>query len=447
MSSSRPVVAIVGRPNVGKSTLMNRIVGRREAIVEERPGVTRDRKTVEASWRGTTFDLVDTGGWMSGGSELDQKVSRQSEAALREADVVLFVVDAMVGVTDEDEAVADLVRRLSQPVLLVANKVDDSRHEAAIWDLMALGLGEPMPISAIHGRGTGDLLDEVVDRLPDAAAPDEADDEAPGDVDEDAYEGPAAVFSVALVGRPNVGKSTLFNRLIGEDRAVVHDMPGTTRDAIDTVVETDHGPLQFIDTAGMRRKSRIDEGTEYFSMVRALQAVDRADSALLVIDATEGITHQDQRLAERIDAAGCPIVVVLNKWELLDAEARADVLHQLGRKLYFLGEAAVLKTSAMSGRGVHKILPALGAAIEAYRRRVPTRRVNDVLRAAQQAQPGPHGVRVLYATQGATDPPTFTLFANKEVPPHYLRYLERKLREEFDLQQTPVKMRVRRRDE
>jgi GTP-binding protein len=251
------------------------------------------------------------------------------------------------------------------------------------------------------------------------------------------------MFSVALVGRPNVGKSTLFNRLIGEDRSVVHDMPGTTRDSIDTVIDTEHGPVRFIDTAGMRRKSRVDEGTEYFSMVRALQSVDSADAALLVIDATEGITHQDQRLAERIDAAGCPVVVLLNKWETLDPEARQQVLYQVGRMLYFIGDAAVLRISALTGRGVHKLLPALEDAITAYHRRVPTRRVNDIIRAAQQAQPGPHGVRVLYATQGATDPPTFTLFVNKTVPAHYMRYLERRLREEFDLGSTPVKLRVR----
>jgi GTP-binding protein len=321
-------------------------------------------------------------------------------------------------------------------VHLVANKVDDVSHEALVWELMGLGLGEPFPISALHGRGTGDLLDVVVAELPE---PEDEDEGADGEDD--------GIVSVALVGRPNVGKSTLFNRLIGEDRAVVHDMPGTTRDSLDTVVETETGPLRFVDTAGMRRRSRIDEGTEYFSMVRALQSVDQADVALLVIDATEGITHQDQRLAERIDAAGSPIVVLLNKWELLDADARADVVYQMGQKLSFLGEAAVLKISALTGRGVHRLVPALSEALEAYHTRVPTRRVNEVIRRAQQAQPGPHGVRVLYATQGAADPPTFTLFSNKDVPPHYLRYLERMLREEFDLGQTAVKMRVRRRTE
>ena len=441
-----PVVAIVGRPNVGKSTLMNRILGRREAIVQEKPGVTRDRKAIEAEWGGRDFMLVDTGGWMPGGSELDKKVSRQSERAIADADVVLFVVDSTVGVTDDDAEVARMLTRLDTPVLLVANKVDDQRHEGAAWELLALGLGEPSAISALHGRATGDLLDQVVALLPDAPERAEDHDGDSGPVG-DAEAGAHTLFSVALIGRPNVGKSTLFNRLIGEDRSVVHDMPGTTRDSVDTIVDTEHGPVKFIDTAGMRRKSRIDDGTEYFSMVRALQSVDSADTALLVIDATEGVTHQDQRLAERIDAAGCPVVVVLNKWELLDEDGRTALLYQMGQRLHFLGESAVLRVSALSGRGVHRLLPALESAIEAYHRRVPTRKVNEVIRKAQQSQPGPHGVRVLYATQGATDPPTFTLFANKTVPPHYLRYLERMLREEFDLGATPIKMRVRKRSD
>ena len=437
--SRLPLVAIVGRPNVGKSTLLNRVVGRRDAIVEEKPGVTRDRKEVEAEWSGRSFRLVDTGGWLSGGSELDQKVSRQSEQAIAEADLVVFMVDGSVGITDDDAGAAELVQRADVPALLVVNKIDDVAHEHAVWEFMRLGLGDPVGVSALHGRGAGDVLDAIVERLPE---PDDED----GDPDEaGAGGGDGQGFSVALVGRPNVGKSTLFNRLIGEERAVVHDMPGTTRDSVDTRVETEFGEITFIDTAGMRRKSRIDEGTEYFSMVRALQSVDHAELALLVIDATEGITHQDQRLAERIDAAGCPIIVLLNKWELLDAEERHDVLYQVGQKLAFIGDAAVLRISALSGKGVHRLLPALMESVDQYRTRIPTRRVNDVIRTAQQAQPGPHGVRVLYATQGATDPPTFTLFANKTVPQHYLRYLERMLREEFDLGSTPIKLRVRRR--
>jgi GTP-binding protein len=432
---SRPTVAIVGRPNVGKSTLVNRIVGRRAAIVEEKPGVTRDRKEVEAEWNGRTFTVIDTGGWMPKGNSLDDKVSRQSEKAWQEADLVLFLVDATVGVTAEELQIASRLRGVDTPVLLVANKVDSENRENDVWEFLKLGVGEPWSISALHGRRTGDLLDEIVRHFPEGE-PDPA-------IDDDAAKADG-VPAVALVGRPNVGKSTLFNRLIGDDRAVVHDMPGTTRDTIDTEVETPEGRIRFVDTAGMRRKSRIDEGTEYYSLVRALQAIDEVDVAVLVIDATEGITHQDQRLAERVDASGCPIVVLLNKWELLDAEQRADVLHQVSDRLHFLSSSPVLKGSALSGKGIHKLVPALAAAVEEYHRRVPTRELNKVLQAAQAAHPAPSG-RVLYATQGASEPPTFTLFANRDLPPTYLRYLERKIREHFGFGNTPLKLRVRRR--
>ena len=432
---SLPVVAVVGRPNVGKSTLLNRIVGRREAIVEEKPGVTRDRKAVEADWNGRRFTVVDTGGWMAKGTALDDKVSQQSEQAWRDADLVLVVVDAAIGITNEDRAVAQRVRATDKPLLLVANKVDGDSRESDAWELMKLGLGDPWPVSALHGRGTGDLLDEVVRLLP---SPD--DDE----LDVPSLDHTDKVPAIAIVGRPNVGKSTLFNRLIGEERSVVHDMPGTTRDTVDTIVTTDAGELRFLDTAGMRRKSRIDEGTEYYSLVRALQAIDEADVAILVIDATAGVTAQDQRLAERIDAAGSPVVILLNKWELLDAEQRADVQYQVGDKLHFLASSPVLKGSALTGKGVHRLLPALDEAIEAYHRRVPTRELNQVVQAAQSAHPSPTG-RVLYATQGAIDPPTFTLFANRDLPPTYLRYLERKIREHFGFGNTPLKVRVRRR--
>jgi GTP-binding protein len=438
-----PVVAIVGRPNVGKSTLFNRIVGRREAIVEERPGVTRDRKELDAEWQGHEFRLVDTGGWMPSGSSLDEKVSQQSERAIREAAAVLLVVDAAVGITEEDARIAELLQRGRIPALVVANKVDDSNREAGMWEFVGLGLGDPFPVSALHGRGTGDLLDALVSYLPESSG---GDGDLDGDVDVAEPEpDEERVFSVAVVGRPNVGKSTLFNRLIGDERSVVHDLPGTTRDTIDTIVETEQGPIRFVDTAGMRRRSRIDEGTEYYSFVRALQAIDKVDVALLVIDSVEGVSHQDQRLAERIDAAGCPIVVVLNKWELLDAEQRHEVMYQVGQRLHFLGESPVLRISALTGKGVHRLLPTLHDAIEDYHRRVPTRRVNEVIRRAQSAQPAPHGARVLYATQGAVDPPTFTLFANRDLPKPYLRYLERQLREAFDFGSTPLKLRVRRR--
>jgi GTP-binding protein len=443
-----PVVAIVGRPNVGKSTLLNRIVGRREAIVEEKPGVTRDRKEVAADWAGRRFLLVDTGGWLASGDLLDEKVSRQSEKAVEEAELALFVVDATVGITEEDARVAELLRRSGRPVLVLANKVDDTNREPAIWEFLSLGLGEPLAVSALHGRNAGDVLDRVVADLPVGEA--ERDEEAPGGATRRARSDAAPgerVFAVALVGRPNVGKSTLFNRLIGDDRSVVHDLPGTTRDTVDTVAETPDGPVRFIDTAGLRRKSRIDEGTEYYSLVRALRAIDEADVALLVIDATQGVTHQDQRLAERVDAAGCPVVVILNKWELLDTEQRHDVTWQVGQRLHFIGDAPVLRVSALTGKGVHRLLPVLSDAIEDYSKRVPTRRVNEVVRAAQAAQPAPHGARILYATQGATDPPTFTLFANKELPASYLRYVERRLREELDFGAAPLKLRVRRRSD
>jgi len=439
-SAELPVVAVVGRPNVGKSTLVNRIAGRREAIVEEMPGVTRDRKELTADWNGRDFTLVDTGGWSATEDALDRQVSAQAEHAIKTADVILFVVDASVGIADEDDRVAALLRRADATVLVIANKVDSEKREADAWSFARLGLGDPWPVSALHGRSMGDLLDEVVRVLPEDDAPDTEGRRGAAD---DIGDGPRTI-AVAIAGRPNVGKSTLFNRLIGEERSVVHDVPGTTRDSIDTVVETEEGPIRFVDTAGMRRKSRIDESPEFYSLVRALQSIDEANIALFVIDATAGVTHQDQRLAERIDAAGSPIVIVLNKWELLTAERREEVAADVADRLAFLGYAPVLKVSAKTGLGVHRLLPALGEAIEAYQRRVPTRELNQLVQEAQAAHPSPAG-RVLYATQGATDPPTFTLFANRKLPAPYLRYLERKIREHFDFGPTPLKLRVRRR--
>ena len=558
------VVAVIGRPNVGKSTLVNRILGRREAIVQERPGVTRDRKAVTAEWLGRRFTLVDTGGWMASAAGLDGKVRDQAERAVRDADAVLFVVDAVVGLTGDDETVARLLHRADTPVLVAANKVDSPAREGGAWEMLSLGFGDPHPISALHGRGTGDLLDAMIALLP-APAPGPADDpEAPGPgettpaddstrsseappageaqslggppealrpgghseankalglgghseasrsdepsrtgevhgpggtprapaapqpdgpsrADEapgpggpprapaapqpdgpsraDEVPGPGGtppapeaprpggeLLSVAIVGRPNAGKSTLFNRLIGEDRSIVHDQPGTTRDAIDTSVATRWGPVRFVDTAGMRRRARIDTDTEYYSLVRALRAVDDSDVALLVVDASVGVTHQDQRLAERVDAAGCPVVVVLNKWDLIDTEARLKLGAEVEDKLGFLGRPLVLRVSALSGKGVGRLWPSLRTVAEAYRTRIPTRRVNEVVRAAQSAQPAPAGARILYAVQGASDPPTFTLFTNRELPRPYLRYVERRLREELDLGPTAVKLRVRRRD-
>lgn len=435
-----PTVVIVGRPNVGKSTFFNRIIGEQTAIVEDRPGVTRDRNTRTASWLGHEFSIVDTGGWLPSGSELDDKVSRQVEEAVRTADLVIFMVDASIGVTDEDEGVADWLRRSGVPVILAANKSDNDRRELDRWSFMSLGLGEPYPVSALHGRRSGDFLDVVIEHL-DFGDELEVDHYGLEDVEPSETDG---VPRVALVGRPNVGKSTLFNRLVGTERSVVHDMPGTTRDAIDTLVETEDGPLVFIDTAGMRKRSRIDDSAEYFSLVRALRAIDEADVAMLVIDATVSVTSQDQRLAERIDAAGCPILIVLNKWELLESEARRAVEADLSRMLYFISDSPVLKISALTGKGVHKLRPVLQETIEQYHRRVPTRDVNRIIAEAQQKQPAGGGARVLYAVQGAIDPPTFTLFVNRDLPAPYIRYLERSIREGFGFGSVPLKLRVRR---
>jgi GTP-binding protein len=437
-----PMVVVAGRPNVGKSSLVNRIVGTRAAVVEEEQGVTRDRKVLDAEWAGVPFSVMDTGGWLAGGDVLEAKVSAQVERALADADVVLLVVDVTTGVTEEDLAAARIIRRAGPPVRLVVNKVDDANRESAAWDFVALGVGDPFPVSAVHGRGTGDLLDEVVGLLP-APEPAGVAAEAPlADGPVAPVPGSGATPRVAIIGRPNVGKSTLFNRLLGEERSIVHDMPGTTRDAIDTVVETPDGPVCFIDTAGLRRPSKTDRGTEQHATLRALRALERADIAILVIDATVGASHQDQRLAERIGVSGCPALVALNKWDLVPTDERDDVLAGVGDRLAFLGAAPVLKMSARSGRGVHRILPAIREAVAAYHQRVPTGALNRALQDLQGRQPAPRA-RIRYAVQGAIDPPTFTLFASARLPQTYLRYIERGLREAFDFGPTPLKLRVR----
>jgi len=440
-------VVVAGRPNVGKSSLVNRIVGSRAAVVEEEQGVTRDRKVLPAEWAGVPFSVVDTGGWLPGGDILEAKVSAQAERALAEADVVLMVVDVTTGVTEEDLAAARAIRRMGPPVRLVVNKVDDTNREAAAWEFVALGLGDPYPVSALHGRGTGDLLDEVVRLLPAGASDEPGADVGFGGFEAGRSAGRAQAAAdgtprVAIVGRPNVGKSTLFNRLLGEERSIVHDMPGTTRDAIDTVVETPDGPVCFIDTAGLRRPSKTDRGTEQHATLRALRALERADIAILVIDATVGASHQDQRLAERIGVSGCPAIVALNKWDQVPTDDRDDVLAGVADRLAFLGGAPVLKISALSGKGVHRILPALREAVSAYHQRVPTGALNRAVQELQGRQPAPRA-RIRYAVQGATDPPTFTLFSSGRLPATYLRYIERGLREAFDLGATPIKLRVR----
>jgi GTP-binding protein len=316
-------------------------------------------------------------------------------------------------------------------VLLVVNKVDDAQHEAASWEFLGLGAGDPHTVSAQHGRGTGDLLDVIVARLEENRIVEEI-----AEADDD------GALRVAIVGRPNVGKSTLFNQLIGEERSVVHDLPGTTRDAIDTLVSTDVGLIRFIDTAGMRRRAKTEAGLETYAVLRSLDALDRSDIAILVIDATVGATGQDQRLAERISAAGCPSLVVLNKWELVAIDERDAVLATVGEKLAFLGDAPVMKTTATSGKGVHRILPALAIAAADYQKRVPTGALNRAIRDLQVKQPAPTG-KIRYAVQGATEPPTFTLFIAGRLPQTYLRYVERSLRERFSLGSQPLRVRVR----
>jgi GTP-binding protein len=438
------MVVVAGRPNVGKSSLVNRIVGARAAVVEEEQGVTRDRKELSAEWSGVPFSIMDTGGWLAAGDALEAKVSDQAERALAQADVILMVVDVTTGITEEDLAAAKVIRRAGRPVRLVVNKVDGASRETAAWEFVALGMGDPYPVSSLHGRGTGDLLDEVVALLPVPLPEGEESDaallEAEGRGRGDRTPGTA---SVAIIGRPNVGKSTLFNKLLGEERAVVHDMPGTTRDAIDTVVETADGPVRFIDTAGLRRPAKTERGgTEQHSTMRALRALERADVAVLVIDATIGASHQDQRLAERIGVSGCPAIVALNKWDLVATDDRDDVLSGVGDRLAFLGAAPVLKMSALSGKGVYRILPALRDCVTAYHQRVPTGMLNRTIQELQNRQAAPRA-KIRYIVQGAVDPPTFTLFTNGRLPQTYLRYIERGIRERFDLGATPMKLRVR----
>ncbi|MPZ72491.1 MAG: ribosome biogenesis GTPase Der [Nitriliruptorales bacterium] len=436
-----PTVAIVGRPNVGKSTLVNRLVGRRDAIVEQKPGVTRDRTTHETEWRGRRVALVDTGGWTPGWARskdsYDDAVSAQAERATIDADLIVFVVDATVGVTEEDSAAAGWLRALAPPVLLVANKVDRAGFEAELAELYALGLGDPVPVSAQHGRGSGDLLDDILDVLRSTGAFERAGD-IPGD----------DIPGVALIGRPNVGKSSLFNRLLGEERTIVDDRPGTTRDAVDTIVEVEDGAAyRFVDTAGLRRKYRHGEPTEYYSTVRTVQALESAAVALLVIDAWQEIGEQEQKLARQILDAGRALVIVLNKWDLLDEYRREWVDRELDRLLHFVAWAPLVRTSALSGRGVDKLLPAVDAVLDEWLRRIPTSQLNDWLADAVAATAPPmhlgRNVRIRYVTQVAVGPPTFRLFTTAELSPGYIRYLERRLRESFGFDGTPLDLAFR----
>jgi GTPase len=430
-----PVVAVVGRPNVGKSSLVNRILGRREAIVQETPGVTRDRRGFTAEWRGRNFELVDTGGLEPGADGLEARVAEQAQIAIETADLTLLVVDAVAGPSQDDHEVADLLRRAGKSVILVANKVDSGQDEPGAADFYRLGLGDPIPVSALHGRNSGDLLDEVVAKLPDTET--EAGD---------------SWASIALVGRPNVGKSSILNRLLGHDRSLVDEKPGTTRDPIDDRLELPDGRvLTVIDTAGMRRQTHIDDEIEYFGFLRSRRTLERADAVVLVIDASEGVTGLDQRIADRIVEAGRACVIVLNKWDLVTSEPtdRDRAERAIKDALRFLPWATVLRTSARTGRGIDRILPAVTEAVAAHRYRVDTSSLNRLLRAAQERTPparaGGKVVRILYGVQASVAPPTVVVFATGQLDPAYVRYLEKELRAHLPFEGTSIKIVVRRR--
>jgi GTP-binding protein len=429
-----PVVAVVGRPNVGKSALVNRILGRREAIVEASPGVTRDRRSFVAEWSRRAFEVVDTGGLEPGQEGLEARVAEQAQVAIEAADAVVFVVDAAAGASEDDHAVAQMLRRANKPVLVVANKVDDDAGEPSAAEFYRLGLGDPVAVSALHGRGAGDLLAAVVSLLPERAGA-----------------APAEWGSIAIVGRPNVGKSSLLNALLGESRALVDPTPGTTRDPVDSYLETRGGRLlRLVDTAGMRKRVRIADPIEYFSWLRSRGTIERADAALLVVDASEGVTAHDQRLAEAIVESGRACVIALNKWDLVgeqEGSDRARLEDRVRRALRFLSWAPATRTSAATNRGIQRVIPALEDAISSHRRRLPTAVVNRVVRDAQEERPhprvGPRAVRILYAVQAEVSPPTFVVFATGRLRDAYLRYLQRRLRAVDPFLGTPLRVRAR----
>ncbi|GIJ50984.1 GTPase Der [Virgisporangium aliadipatigenens] len=429
-----PVVAVVGRPNVGKSTLVNRIIGRRQAVVEDVPGVTRDRVAYDAQWSGRRFTVVDTGGWEPDAKDRAARIAAQAENAVATADVVLFVVDSTVGATDVDESAVKMLRRGGKPVLLVANKVDSDRQESDATALWSLGLGEPYPVSALHGRGSGDLLDAVLEALPT---------EAPRD-DVDKPRGPRRV---ALVGRPNVGKSSLLNRLAGEERAVVDSVAGTTVDPVDSIVQIGGEDWLLIDTAGLRRRVGQSSGTEYYASLRTNAAIDAAEVAVVLLDAAEPISEQDQRIITMVVEAGRALVLAFNKWDLVDEDRRERLAKEIDRELRRIPWALRVNVSARTGRAVDKLAPALHTALDNWERRVPTGQLNSWLTALVQATPHPirggKAPRVLFATQAGTSPPKFVLFTTGPLDPGYVRFVERKLRDEFSFEGTPVHVSVK----
>lgn len=434
---AKPIVAIVGRPNVGKSTLVNRIAQKKEAIVHESRGVTRDRSYHEADWCGREFTLVDTGGIETGRSDdaFAGRIREQAEAACQEADVIIFVVDATTGVTEEDETVARILRRAGKPVFLVANKLDNPADDKTMWDFYALGLGEPRPISAVHGHGTGDLLDEVVAALPEPA-------------EEPEY--PEDALRVAIIGRPNVGKSSITNRFTGKNRSIVSDVAGTTRDALDVIVERGEKRYRLVDTAGMRKRNLVHEDVEYYSLVRGLRAIDEAEVCLLVVDASEGVTEQDQKIAGLAIERGCALIILLNKWDLVtDDHAREEVMQSVARRMTFAPWAPVIRVSALTGRSLEKVWAVVDRVGAAHSGQVPTNALNNLLAQMRESGhtivKGPKRLRIQYANQTGNCPPALTFFCNfpELVDDNYKRYLENRLREQFNLEGTPLRLRFR----
>ena len=432
-----PVVAVVGRPNVGKSTLVNRILGRREAVVEDVPGVTRDRVAYDATWAGRQFTVVDTGGWNPDAEGMAARIATQAELAVETADVVLFVVDVTVGATDADAAVVRVLRKAGKPVVLAVNKVDGPTAEADATALWNLGLGEPHPVSALHGRGSGDLLDAVLEALP----------EAPPEVLEEVG-GPRRV---ALVGRPNVGKSSMLNKLAGQERVVVDHVAGTTVDPVDEVVALGGQEWRVIDTAGIRRRVREASGAEYFAWLRTSAAIDRAEVVIVLVDVSEPLSEQDLRLVTMVEEAGRAMVLAFNKWDLLDDERRYDLEREIDRQLTRYRWAPRVNVSARTGRGVDKLVPAMQVSLAGWETRVGTGQLNAFLGRLVAEHPHPlrggKQPRVLFGTQADTRPPRFVLFTTGFLEAGYRRFIERRLREEFGFTGTPIdiSMRVRRR--
>ena len=427
-----PVVAVVGRPNVGKSTFVNRILGRREAVVQDVPGVTRDRVRYEASWAGRRFILVDTGGWEVDPRGMATQVTAQAEHAMMTSDVVILVVDATIGATDADEAIVKVLRRSKCPVVLVANKVDDQRGEPDAAALWSLGLGEPYPVSSLHGRGSGDLLDAVLAVLPDEGS---------------VQDRPRGPRRVALLGKPNVGKSSLLNKLAGEQRVVVHEVAGTTVDPVDELVDIGDSTWLFVDTAGIRRRVRESSGHEYYASLRTHAALEKAEVAVVLVDASEPMAEQDQRIISMVVESGRALVLAFNKWDMVDEERRYYLAREIDRDLVQVQWAPRVNVSARTGRSVDKLVPALRTALEGWDTRVPTGRLNqffsDLLASHPHPVRGGKQPRILFGTQAASRPPTFVLFTSGFLEAGYRRFIERRLREEFGFVGTPLRINLR----